>query len=392
MTGYNWGGFTLPVYVPKILKGEVYTLGFKYKIRRQLDHEFVVVIKNHSRNKAVLTKIVANPQTSVSSGWQEFQGTFKMTEDLDFDQVGNFPIYFYLVKNGWVEIKEPMLVRGPRTGSFKPSQFDEAYRNVEATRTQMTLLSNSWSVRTLNGPGDVLGAINLNPDGSVKINEGLISVGEKTYIKDGVIKKSMIGNAQIGTAHIGEIDANIARLINVSAKNIVSDGLTANVIRGGKLSSLNGVTDFDLQTGWIEMNQAGVGIRNQFAGRPLQYLIFGQGSIRGKDGSYTALMSNSRNQIAMNDASAGIQIWNTNDNTSAVNIYGDVVEFMYNANDPKSIVFDNIKNEIRNIETIWIKEKSLELILNDIFWNFRVLSDGGAKLPYKYFKYWNGDK
>ena len=138
LTGYNWGGFTLPIYVPKILKGEVYTLGFKYKIRRQLDHEFVVVIKNHARNKAVLTKIVANPQTSVSSGWQEFQGTFKMTEDLDFDQVGNFPIYFYLVKNGWVEIKEPMLVRGPRTGSFKPSQFDEAYRNVEATRTEVT--------------------------------------------------------------------------------------------------------------------------------------------------------------------------------------------------------------------------------------------------------------
>ena len=138
LTGYNWGGFTLPIYVPKILKGEVYTLGFKYKIRRQLDHEFCVVIKNHSRNKTVLQKIIANAQTPVSSDWQEFQGTFKMSEDLDFDQVGNFPVYFYLVKNGWVEVKEPMLVKGPRTGSFKPSQFDEAYRNVEATRTQVT--------------------------------------------------------------------------------------------------------------------------------------------------------------------------------------------------------------------------------------------------------------
>lgn len=138
LTGYNWGGFTLPIYVPKILKGEVYTLGFKYKIRRQLDHEFCVVIKNHSRNKTVLQKIIANAQTPVSSDWQEFQGTFKMSEDLDFDQVGNFPVYFYLVKNGWVEVKEPMLVKGPRTGSFKPSQFDEAYRNVEATWTQVT--------------------------------------------------------------------------------------------------------------------------------------------------------------------------------------------------------------------------------------------------------------
>ena len=138
LTGYNWGGFTLPIYVPKILKGEVYTLGFKYKIRQQLDHEFCVVIKNHSKNKTVLQKIIANDQTPISSDWQEFQGTFKMSEDLDFDQVGNFPVYFYLVKNGWVEVKEPMLVKGPRTGSFKPSQFDEAYRNVEATRTQVT--------------------------------------------------------------------------------------------------------------------------------------------------------------------------------------------------------------------------------------------------------------
>ena len=419
LTGYNWSGFSLPIYVKKIYRDETYTLGFKYRIREYPDSSFAFNVKNHGLNKILLWSNIGQDRPPLNE-WREFQKTFTVQEDFAFGEDYNYPFYIFLAKNGWIEFKEPILVRGSKTGPYKPSQFDDAYKQTkeakelaenaqakaievaenarqaqqtaEATRTQMTLLSNSWSVRTLNGPGDVLGSINLNPDGSVKINEGLISVGEKTYIKDGVIKKSMIGNAQIGTAHIGEIDANIARLINVSAKNIVAEGLTANIIRGGKLSSLNGQSDFDLQTGWIEMNQAGVGIRNQFAGRPLQYLVFGQGSIRGKDGSYTALMSNSRNQIAMNDASAGIQIWNTNDNTSAVNIYGDVVEFMYNANDPKSIIFDNIKNEIRNIETIWIKEKSLELILNDIFWNFRVLSDGGAKLPYNYFKYWNGDK
>lgn len=256
LTGYNWGGFTLPIYVPKILKNEVYTLGFKYKIRRQLDHEFCVVIKNHSKNKTILQKTIANPETPVRNKWIDFQSTFKMTEDLDFDQTGNFPIFFYLVKNGWVEVKEPMLVRGPRTSSFKPSQFDEAYRNLEATRTQVTQLAGSWSVKNLNSAGDVLGAINLNPDGSVKINEGLISVGEKTYIKDGVIKKSMIGNAQIGTAHIGEIDASKANIINISAKNIVADGLTANIIKGGVLSALNGNSTFDLNSGRITMQSS----------------------------------------------------------------------------------------------------------------------------------------
>lgn len=251
LTGYNFSGFTLPIYVKKIYRGETYTLGFKYRIREKVDTNFTFVIKNHKLNKALLSADIAKPQDEAGVEWWEFQKTFTVQENFAFGEDTNYPFYIYIAKNGWIEFKEPILVRGSKTGPYKPSQFDDAYKMTEATRTQMTLLSNSWSVKTLNGPGDVLGAINLNPDGSVKINEGLISVGEKTYIKDGVIKKSMIGKAQIGTAHIDEIDASQARLINVSAKNIVADGLTANIIKGGKLSSLNGATVFDLNNGLL---------------------------------------------------------------------------------------------------------------------------------------------
>lgn len=408
LTSYNWSGFSLPIYVKKIYKDETYTLGFKYRIREYPDVSFAFNIKNHGLNKTLTWSNIGENRPPLNE-WQEFQKTFTMQEDFAFGEDANYPFYIYLAKNGWIEFKEPILVRGSRTGTYKPSQFDDAYKKSneakdlaenaqakaievaekaeeakktsEATRAQMTLLSNSWSVRTLNSASDVLGAINLNPDGSVKINESLISVGEKTYIKDGVIKNSMIGNAQINTSHIGEIDANQARIINISAKNIVADGLTANVIKGGKLSSLNGVTDFDLQTGWIEMNKEGVGIVNQFTGRPIQYLVFGAGAISNKPGSYTALMSNSNGRINMDDGSAGIQIWNTNDNTTAVNLYGDEIAMMYNANDPKGIIFDNIKNEIRNVETmrvgtigasqtIWIKGTNLVELFNLINKNF----------------------
>lgn len=143
---------------------------------------------------------------------------------------------------------------------WQPSP-DDSLVPLEAVKTQVTQLADSWAVRNLNSAGDVLGQINLNPDGSVKINEGLISIGDKTYIKDGVIKSSMIGNAQIGTAHIGEIDASTANLINVSAKNITADGLTANIIKGGKLSSLNGATNFDLNNGTFQSNSSLGGIR-----------------------------------------------------------------------------------------------------------------------------------
>ena len=341
-------------------------------------------LRNNNSDISQVWKDIANSKIP----WEKYKRldfTFDIGSDIDEVVL---KLYGEQGKTINLYISEIKLETGSQATSFTLAPED----TEEAVKTVQTQLSNSWSVKTLNGPGDVLGAINLNPDGSVKINEGLLSIGEKTYIKDGVIKKSMIGNAQIGTAHIGEIDASQARLINVSAKNIVAEGLTANIIRGGKLSSLNGQSDFNLQTGWLEMNQAGVGIKNQFAGRPLQYLVFGQGSLYGKPGSYTALMSNSRGEVKMNDASAGIQIWNTPDNTTAVNVYGDRIDFMYNANDPLSIGFDTIHNTIENVEDIGLKGKSLATVLNDIFWNFRVLSDGGANLPYHFFKYWNGDK
>lgn len=269
---------------------------------------------------------------------------------------------------------------GDNDRKWQPAPEDSA-EPIEAVRTQMTLLSDSWSVRNLNSAGDVLGAINLNPDGSVRINEGLLSVGEKTIIKDGVIKKSMIGKAQIGTAHIDEIDASKANLINVTAKNVATEGLTANIIKGGKLSSLNGVTEFDLQTGWIEANGQNIGIRNQFPGRPLQYLTFGAGRIGDVDGSYTALLSNRNGVQNMDSTSAGIQIWNGRSNgkvRSAITFYGQTMDFMQSAQQGlRSITIDVRSKSIDGLDDIVVKGASLSSILDNIFDNFRNLDNNG---------------
>ena len=281
------------------------------------------------------------------TGWQVVTGT--MTVKRSSTKAKEFPFEIWLMRNGTVAVSKVSLIRG----DTPPKSFrDDTSPQEVITRTQVSQLNDSYAIRALNSAGDVLGQLNLNKDGSIKLNEALIAIGEKTYVKDGVIKKAMIGNGQIGTAHIGELDASKANLINVSAKNIVTDGLTANIIKGGKLSSLNGATNFDLQTGWIEMNKEGVGIKNQFKGRPLQYLVFGSGSIYGKSGSYTALVSNSNNRVAMDDGTAGIQIWNANDNTTGVAIFGNVVKFMYNANDSKPIGINTITKNIVGLNSI----------------------------------------
>lgn len=283
LTGYNFTGFSLPIYVKKIYRGETYTLGFKYRFKEYPDHAFAFNVKNHKLNKILLNADIGKNRPPLNE-WQEFQQTFTVREDFLFGEDRNFPFYIYLVKNGWVEFKEPILVRGSRTGPYKPSQFDDAYKSsseakelasnaqakaiqiaqgVEAVRTQVTQLNNSYSIRNLNSAGDVLGQLNLNPDGSIKINEGLLSIGEKTYIKDGVIKKSMIGNAQIDTAHIKEIDASQANIFNLNVNNI--NGLNAEFIkakieyalvdwlRGKKISAVNDKTVIDLNEGTINL-------------------------------------------------------------------------------------------------------------------------------------------
>ena len=315
LTGYNWGGFTLPIYIPKILKGEVYTLGFKYKIRRQLDHEFCVVIKNHSQNKTVLQKTIANPETPVQNVWIDFQSTFKMTEDLDFDQVGNFPIFFYLVKNGWVEVKEPMLVRGPRTGSFKPSQFDEAYKmtdeakglatdaqtraiqlakGLEATRTQVTQLAGSWSVKNLNSAGDIISGINLGSNGNNRIIGRATHITGDTLIDNAVIKSAMVDKLKTANFEAGSVTTNILEAEAVTADKVKFDtafiqklvskqafidelfakqatitkiqsiDFTANHIKGGVLTSTNGRSVFDLNSGQIRMQSGSTGWRTSW--------------------------------------------------------------------------------------------------------------------------------
>lgn len=218
---------------------------------------------------------------------------------------------------------------------WQPSP-DDSLGLLEAVRTQVTQLAGSYSIKNINSAGDILGQLNLNKDGSIKLNEALIAIGEKTYVKDGVIKKAMIGNGQIGTAHIGEIDANIARLINVSAKNIVSDGLTANIIRGGVLASKNGKLNFDLDNSALESTSDESVIKRIGSGTnfPTQFFKFSKGWVQGRSQpvGLTILGSNrygdGRSEDGNSGGFAGIRIWNGSNAegyADSVDVVGDEI-------------------------------------------------------------------
>ena len=366
---------------------------FIFKKNTDYTLNFLAFDANTARVKIELRK---RKKDSANQDYDEVQTLFDKTGSPAFSSheavkkslkfnIGDFDNGYLLFQytgnpSGWsgMFMTELDFYEGNNDRKWQPCP-DDSNEPLEAVRTQMTLLRDSWSVRNLNSAGDILGQMNLNPDGSVRINEGLLSIGEKTYIKDGVIKKSMIGKAQIGTAHIDEIDASRANLINVTAKNVATEGLTANIIKGGKLSSLNGVTNFDLQTGWIEANGHNIGIRNRFPNRPLQYLTFGQGRIGDVDGSYTALLSNRNGVQKMDSTSAGIQIWNGRSNgkiASAITFYGQTMDFLLSGQENlRGVSIDIGEREINGLLNVYIRDKSLVDLFNVIDKNFKGIED-----------------
>ena len=442
LTGYNWSGFSLPIYVKKIYKDETYTLGFKYRIREYPDVSFAFNVKNHGLNKTLTWANIGENRPPLDE-WQEFQKTFTVQEDFAFGEDYNYPFYIFLAKNGWVEFKEPILVRGSKTGPYKPSQFDDAYKmtdeakglatdaqtraiqiaqGLEATRTQVTQLAGSYAIQNLNSAGDIINGINFAANGNNRIIGKATHITGDTLIDNAVIKSAMIDKLKTANFEAGSVTTNILGAEAVTAEKVKFDtafiqklvsqqafidelfakqatitqiqsiDITADHVKGGKLTSLNGVTDFDLQTGWIDMNGFGVGLKNKFPDRPLQYLVFGAGNINGVDASYTALLSNRNGRQAMDSTSAGVQIWNgrTGDRVqSAINMYGQRITFNQSAQDGvKEISIDTNTYTMSGLNEILIQGVRLSYILNDIYDNFRNLAAVPGNYSRGYHSQW----
>ena len=370
LTGYNWSGFSLPIYVKKIYHGETYTLGFKYRIREYPDSSFAFNIKNHGLNKILLSSDIGKNRPPLNE-WQEFQKTFTVQEDFAFGEDANYPFYIYLAKNGWVEFKEPILVRGSNTGPYKPSQFDDAFaktkalesqmtskigevsgataeakqlaigaqaradqaagisqtaqekaedaqtkaiqvaeqarqaqQSAEATRTQVTQLAGSYAIQNLNSAGDLISGINLGASGLNRITGRATHITGDTLIDNAVIKSAMVDKLKTGNFESGSVTTQILASNAVTADKILVDSaminklvsnqafireltsqkafvtqlasidISAERIKGGRLTANSGVSSFDLDNGRLSFYDNFTGVFRDQANASSQGLFF----------------------------------------------------------------------------------------------------------------------
>ena len=348
LTSYNWTGFSLPIYVKKVYHGETYTLGFKYRIREYPDVSFAFNIKNHGLNKTLTWANIGENRPPLNE-WQEFQKTFTMQEDFAFGEDKNYPFYIFLAKNGWIEFKEPILVRGSNTGPYKPSQFDDAYKTAnktrelaEATRTQVTQLAGSYSIQNLNSAGDLISGVNLGADGTNRFVGKLTHITGETQIDNAVIKSAMVDKLKTGNFESESVTTQILASNAVTADKLLVDSaminklvtnqafireliaqkafitqlasvdFSAERIKGGRLESNTRALVFDLDNSAMNMLTDTAVIRRVFNNFPTQFIRYGTHIENGNRFSKTIIGSNrDGTENSGNRTFSGIEIYNS---------------------------------------------------------------------------------
>lgn len=410
----GWLGVRFPLTKKFVKQGE--SLGYRIEIAVDKVPRDGRVLIQLLDNTTSLGMYYNSQITLTKTGNQVFTGYLDIPRT---GELNEYSIRFTLTSPGNIVIHKPMVI----DKRIIPEEFvDSTDYNNEYNRVTMSLLQDSFAIKALNSAGDIIAGINVGANGNNRIVGKATHISGETLIDNAVIKAAMIDKLKTANFEAGSVTTTILGAEAVTAEKVKFDtafikklvsqqafinelfaqratitkvqsiDITGEHVRGGRISSINGNTTFDLQTGWLEMNGHGVGIKNRFPGRPLQYLTFGAGTINGVNGTYTALLSNRNGLQKMDNTSAGIQIWNgrTGSNVeTAITFYGQTMDFMQSGQAGVSSLSINATNrQITGVEEIVIKGASLSKVLDDIYDNFRNLGAVAGNYSRGYYPKW----
>lgn len=410
----GWLGVRFPLTKKFVKQGE--SLGYRIEIAVDKVPRDGRVLIQLLDNTTSLGMYYNSQITLTKTGNQVFTGYLDIPRT---GELNEYSLRFTLTSPGNIVIHKPMVI----DKRIIPEEFvDSTDYNNEYNRVTMSLLQDSFAIKALNSAGDIIAGINVGANGNNRIVGKATHISGDTLIDNAVIKSAMIDKLKTANFEAGSVTTTILGAEAVTAEKVKFDtafikklvsqqafinelfaqratitqvqsiDITGEHVRGGRISSINGNTTFDLQTGWLEMNGYGVGIKNRFPGRPLQYLTFGAGTINGVNGTYTALLSNRNGLQKMDNTSAGIQIWNgrTGGNVeTAITFYGQTMDFMQSGQaGVSSLSINAINRQITGVEEIVLKGVSLSKVLDDIYDNFRNLGAVAGNYSRGYYPKW----
>ncbi|WP_195487093.1 phage tail spike protein [Streptococcus parasanguinis] len=309
----TWLGPCFPIYIDRILQGDVYSIAFDYMIKSsvEVDKGLAFALKNHSNNTAIFNQGFADKNTP-KDRWIRAEFHFTANRDFEFNKTGNFPFYIYAINNGEFWVRNPILVRGSKIPAFRPSPLDKAgtseakieskiaeYRQtvdgqfttitnqigdmLRKTDIQITPSQISFGAgKSINGR--TISSLMVQEPESIALIAQLIKV-KGDMVVDGSILGRHIASESVETGHmkagsvttpvlasnavtadklqvdyalIQKLLANqafIRELISQKAfiTQLASIDISAEHVKGGRLSANTGSTVFDLDNGTLNL-------------------------------------------------------------------------------------------------------------------------------------------
>lgn len=372
----TWLGPCFPIYIDRILQGDVYSIAFDYMIKSsvEVDKGLAFALKNHSNNTAIFAQGFADKNTP-KDRWIRAEFHFTANRDFEFNKTGNFPFYIYAINNGEFWVRNPILVRGSKIPAFRPSPLDKAgtseakieskiaeYRQtvdgqfttitnqigdmLRKTDIQITPSQISFGTgKSINGR--TISSLMVQEPESIALIAQLIKViGD--MVVDGSILGRHIASESVETGHmkagsvttpvlasnavtadklqvdyalIQKLLANQAFIRELMAQKafitqLASIDFSAERIKGGRLESNTGSLVFDLDNSAMNMLTDTAVIRRVFNNFPTQFIRYGTHIENGNRFSKTIIGSNrDGTENSGNRTFSGIEIYNsTNEN------------------------------------------------------------------------------
>ena len=211
----TWLGPCFPIYIDRILQGDVYSIAFDYMIKSgvEVDKGLAFALKNHSNNTAIFAQGFADKNTP-KDRWIRAEFHFTANRDFEFNKTGNFPFYIYAINNGEFWIRNPILVRGSKIPAFRPSPLDKAGTSetkIESKIAEYKQTVDGQFTTITNQMGDMLRKTDI------QITPGQISFGVGKEISGRTISSLLVQEP--------ESIALIAKLIKVKGDMVVDGSI-----------------------------------------------------------------------------------------------------------------------------------------------------------------------
>ena len=227
-TGYtanSWGGMSWNLSISEVKAGEEFSILMPVYIDSSIDLDSDVhfQLKNHPKNLTAYSYLIPKTQ---KDEWFNVAITFKTAKDVVFD---TYPFYVYLVKNGLVRIKPPMIVRG----NLIPSDYQPAFEDTESDITKLS----SELTQTKDGMTLLATKTELNT--------------AKSDLQSGINTATNKANAAQNTANSAQSTANSAQnKANSNAQTISTHTTQISALNTG-LSAKVSQSDFNTLSGRV---------------------------------------------------------------------------------------------------------------------------------------------